>query len=100
MPSIEEVEFGDPLFLARITLSELKRFYEEETKHFEAEVARLQMRAKSPSPQDDDESDYLSDMTEQLEGMLDLVQKFGITGIYGTFERFLRIVVNQQRHAG
>jgi len=97
---VEEVELGDPLLLARMTLEELKRFCEEGTKHFDAELARLEMRAKSASPQDDDESDYLANMMEELEGVLDLVQKFGIIGIYRALETFLRTVVNQQREAG
>jgi len=100
MSDIEEVDFDDPVLMARITLSELKRFYDEATKHFDAQFARLEMCAKSTLPEDDDESEYLSVMMEELEGMSDLVQKFGVIGIYRTFEIFLRKAVGRQRMAG
>jgi hypothetical protein len=94
MAEIEEVCFGDPLVLARITLRELKSFYDEGTKHFEAELARLEMRSKNTS-REDDESDYLSDMMGELEALLDLLQEFGILGIYRTLEVFLQKVADR-----
>lgn len=92
--------FGIPLEAVRITLRELKGFYEDGTRQFNAQVARLQMRAKELSPEDYDQTDYLSDLMTELEGMRDLMQEFAIIGVFRSLERFLRLFLNRQRHAG
>jgi hypothetical protein len=99
MAEIEEVDLGDPLMLAEFSLSELRSFYHEATKHFGSRLAGFEARFKNTSPEDE-ESDYLVGRIEEVEGFLDLVQNFGLVGVYRTFEMFLRNVVDQQRRAG
>jgi hypothetical protein len=99
MAETEEIDFGDPLILAEFSLSELRSFYHEATRHFGSRLAGLGARSKNASPEDE-ESDYLAGKMEEVEGFLDLVQNFGLVGVYRTFEMFLRNVVDQQRRAG
>ena len=104
MADIEEIgldwRFGIPLEFARITLRELKRFYDEGEKQFATEIAKLEMRAKGLSADDDDQMDYLGDVRDQRQGMVELNREFAILGIFRTFERFLRVFLDPQRHPG
>jgi hypothetical protein len=104
MADIEEVgldwRFGIPLEFARITLRELKRFYDEGEKQFATEIAKLEMQAKGVSADDDDQMDYLGDVRDQREGIVELNREFAIVGIFRTFERFLRLFLDPRRHPG
>jgi hypothetical protein len=99
MGEIEEVEFGDPLILAQFSLDELRSFCREAKNHFGSRLAGLEARSKSVSPEDE-ESDYLADQVEDVQGLLDLAEYFGAIGAYRIFEIFLRSVVDQLRAKG
>jgi len=99
MGEIEEVQFGDPLILAKFSIDELRSFYHEAKKHFGLRLAGLEGRSKSVSPEDE-ESDYLADRMEEVAGLLDLNEHFGVVGVYRTFESFLRNVVDHLGNEG
>jgi hypothetical protein len=99
MGEMEEVEFGDPLILARFSIDELTSFYHQAKKHFASRLAGLEARSKSVS-REEEESDYLADRMEEVEGLLNLVEYFGVIGAYRTFEIFLGNVVDQLRKEG
>jgi hypothetical protein len=84
----------------RITLRELKRFHDEARKHFTMEIAKLERRATEIAAEDDEALEYLSDMSAELEGLLDLEQEFAILRLFRTLERFLRLVLMHLRESG
>ena len=75
LADIEEVHSGDLLWLATFSLGELKGFHNETTKHLGSRLAGLEA--------DDDERHYLAGVME-VKGILDLVQNFGVVGVYRT----------------
>ena len=99
MGEIEEVQFGDPLMLAEFSIGELRSFYHEAKGHFGLRLAGLEARSNNVSPEDE-ESDDLAHRMEEVAGLLDLNEHFGVVGAYRTFEIFLRNVVNQLRDQG
>jgi hypothetical protein len=99
MGETEEVEFGDPIILARFSIDELTSFYHEAKNHFSSRLAGLEARSKSVSPEDED-SNYLAGQMEEVACLLDLNEHFGVLGAYRTFETFLRNVVDQLRKEG
>ena len=99
MGEMEEVEFGDPLILARFSIDELTSFYHQAKNHFASRLAGLEARSKGVS-REDEESDYLAGRMEEVACLLDLNERFGVLGAYRTFETFLRNVVDQLRKEG
>jgi hypothetical protein len=58
------------------------------------------MQAKGVSADDDDEMDYLRDVRDQREGIIELNREFAIVGVFRTLERFLRLFLDPRRHPG
>lgn len=102
MADIEEVgldwRLGVPFEVLWITLNELKRFYDEGERQFSSELSKLEMQFRNISPEDDDQADYLCDLRDQYEGILNLKREFAVIGLFRAFERFLRIFLDLQRH--
>jgi hypothetical protein len=99
MGEMEEVQFGDPLILAEFSIDELRSFYHKAKDHFGLRLAGLEARSKNVSP-GDEESDDLAGRMEEVAGLLDLNEHFGVVGVYRTFETFLRNVIHRHRSEG
>jgi hypothetical protein len=84
--------------LARIRLTELKRFYEEARGHFAKDFQRLQEKSHELTGEEWD--DYFVDRRDEMESLLDLKQEFGIVALFTLLERFMRLVLMHLHEAG